>query len=416
MSGIISLGINDYRISSGGTNKVILSHQKLFNKKEFDYIFICPVTDTNKKISLWKIILNNKFIAVKSTDNLIVFLLEYQRQGGILNEFHIHHLKKAKIIDVEYLLEQIKIPIKFYIHDYYTICPVIPLMKNGNMFCGCERVTVEKCSNCKYYMNIREREQQIRKLLERYKERILFIAPSEVAKKQWLTAYAGFDNSIKVVSHQSFCGNYHDGNQTIVNEDRIRCAFIGEQLFCKGWESWKMLLCNVNRDEYEFYYFGNPKEKIAGVKNIKVDFTKNLDAMIMALREYKINCVILWSLLPETYSYTYYESFAANTFVITNKLSGNIARQVEKNGNGLVLNDDMELCELFHNTKRLKKYINTYKMDGVKGPEGLQENEEILELVNLDIVVEELTLKRERITIEEFVITQYFRLRQFFMI
>lgn len=41
----------------------------------------------------------------------------------------------------------------------------------------------------------------------------------------------------------------------------------------------------------------------------------------------EIDCVILWSNCPETYSYVYFECFAANTFILANSLSGNIAKR-----------------------------------------------------------------------------------------
>ena len=99
--------------------------------------------------------------------------------------------------------------------------------------------------------------------------------------------------------------------------------------------------------------------------------------MVVELMKNSIDISFLWSIWPETYSYTYYESFAAGSFVITNNLSGNIADQVRNNKNGIVLEDYSELIDLLSNEDYLSYLVenNKYRIDNI------EKNNEFLVLI-----------------------------------
>ena len=117
--------------------------------------------------------------------------------------------------------------------------------------------------------------------------------------------------------------------------------------------------------------------------------------MTEMLRELKVDCVILWSGWPETYSYVYYECFAANTFILANNLSGNIAKQVIKNGNGIVLSGREELADLLSDSDKLRNLVVDYRERRRYGPMELVENDEIIVLSMDDgITIEPMTYKK----------------------
>ena len=117
--------------------------------------------------------------------------------------------------------------------------------------------------------------------------------------------------------------------------------------------------------------------------------------MTEMLRELKVDCVILWSGCPETYSYVYYECFAANTFILANNLSGNIAKQVIKNGNGIVLSGREELADLLSDSDKLRNLVVDYRERRRYGPMELVENDEIIVLSMDDgITIEPMTYKK----------------------
>lgn len=408
MEYILSIGINDYRNRSGGTNKVILAHQALFRNNKYGYIYICPVKEKNPK--LWEVIINNRFSCVRNMDHLINFLYNLQLKGNNINEIHIHHLMTAPLDAIDKLLSYVAGDIKYYIHDYYSICPSIKLMKNDMEFCGSEMMTKIKCRDCKYYQHGMEKNKQLRKLFMKYERRITFIAPSDVAKQLWLKAYRQYSDRTIVIWHQKLQGTY-TGNRELI-ENQIKVGYLGETSYPKGWATWNKIVKMMPKKNYQFFYFGKSKLRTKEICKIFVDFRKDLDAMLDALREKQIDCVLLWSLCEETYSYTYYESLASNIFVITNKQSGNIARQIEIRKNGIVLHDEKELIELFQDFNLLKRYVNDYKQSKYLGPEKLIENPEILDYINANIDKSVSKIDKSIITLKERMISAYYKFLQ----
>ena len=378
MKYVLSLGINDYRNCSGGTNKVILAHQKMFKEYGYGYIYVCPLS--KKKNTMWEIIINNRYKGVKKTKQLLYFLFEICKGNNSILGIHIHHLIGASLREVDELLSKLNVDIKYYIHDFFSICPSVKLLKDNMVWCGSEQMSAEKCGKCIHYETGKEQNYDLRELIKKYKERITFVAPSNSAKELWVRAYEEYQDRVLVINHQQLQGTYNKNKETI--KDKIRVGYLGEQVYSKGWDTWRQIMNTTDDDRYEYYYFGKAKDYIKRLTNIKVDFRKNIDAMINALRKNPIDCVVLWSIWGETYSYTYYESLASNVFVITNNISGNIAKQVEERKNGIVLRDENELINLFSNYELLCKCINEYKLNGKAGPENLLENPEIILYIN----------------------------------
>lgn len=405
MNYILSIGINDYRNCSGGTNKVVMAHQELFKMKGYGYIYISPIHYGKK--GYWEIILDNLYISVRSTSNLLYYLYNICIKGNSICEIHIHHLTNVSLSEVDKILSYLKCNIKFYIHDYYTICPSIKMLRNDAEFCGCQKMSDNKCNKCNYYEAGKGKIPLIENLLKEYQDRIIFIAPSDSAKEQWLEAYAEYKNNVEVVYHQKLQGKYKENKVPVTKS--IKVGYLGEQTFAKGWDVWKSLIDNVYDDRYKFYYFGKSKDK--KIENVKVDFRKDINAMVKALRKKQLDCVVLWSVWKETYSYTYYESLAANTFVITNKFSGNIADQVEKRGNGIVLNNEEELICLFRDFDSLKDIINQYKKSNNYGPRHLVENPDIITYITSNNAIIE-KIDKPKLTYKEMFFSAIYRVLQ----
>ena len=76
------------------------------------------------------------------------------------------------------------------------------------------------------------------------------------------------------------------------------------------------------------------------------------------------------------------QSPISNCYIITNDLSGNIAFQVQKNGNGIVLNGEERLVPFLQNEQLLRQKINEYKTSAIKGPNVLRENDNIVGVIN----------------------------------
>lgn len=239
----------------------------------------------------------------------------------------------------------------YYVHDFSCICGSIKLMHNDETFCQAYAHNWEPCRSCKFA----ESRKTVHAFHERFfrNERIQLIAPSENAKSIICKAFAIDPSRIRVIPHQRyvlsapFVKRRRDG--------RIKIAYVGYKHRHKGWDVFKRV-CKTFGSQYDFYCFGESDDRVEGIRYVPVSFIADGErAMTEKLVEYGIDFAFLWSTWPETYSYTYFESFAAGCFVITNRLSGNIADQVIANQNGIVLQDEEELMQLLKEDDRLEK-------------------------------------------------------------
>ena len=86
----------------------------------------------------------------------------------------------------------------------------------------------------------------------------------------------------------------------------------------------------------------------------------------------------------ETYSYTMYESHAANSYILTMSKSGNIAYTVNKEKWGAVFETEDELMDMLLHEKEFRETINAWKMNTDPGAAEYEDNDEILQLFPKD--------------------------------
>ena len=168
-----------------------------------------------------------------------------------------------------------------------------------------------------------------------------------------------------------------------MNEKPLRLGFVGAQKQIKGWDIFKKVVAAAEDAgcNYDFYYFGNGSEKVDGVTAVNVDIaTQGKDAMIKNLKEKRISAVFLVCVWGETYSYTTYESHAANCYIFAMKSGGNIPYTVEKNHWGHVYSNEKELIEALLDEKALRKEINDWKEHAEPAPAQYVDNDEIVKL------------------------------------
>lgn len=423
---ILSISYGNYVGNIGGTNKVILAHKLMLESGGISHIhiFLCliriPLTDVFP-FKYWGVTIDGHTLKqVFTLTEVIQILGHIINSGSKLNEIHIHHLMYLNMNHLVKLLDIFIVPIKIYLHDFYTICLQFNLLKDDNQYCGKGAVSWDKCNSCRYYLDSNKHSQKIIFFLNKYKENIKFIAPSDIVKEIWTSAYPYYKNKVIVVYHQNLLGLYRNNCEVIPDRSPVKIAFVGGQAFNKGWTSW----INVTRKAYnlgcneKFYHFGNTGNTSHYIKNVPVCFSsENINAMVMALRTYRIDVAVLWSICPETYSYTYYESTAANTFIITNINSGNIAAMVRKRNNGIVLDNESEFAELICNEKRLRHIVNHFKQSGNYGPLDLVENTEFLQLLSKGNVNTEIVLPKYNdniiFSIKRKIVTNFYKLHQY---
>jgi hypothetical protein len=87
--------------------------------------------------------------------------------------------------------------------------------------------------------------------------------------------------------------------------------------------------------------------------------------MIEAVRQQRLDAVLLWSICPETFSFVAHEALAANALIVTGEDSGNIARIARERG-GAVFRDEDALLRAFSDGT-IQQLIRRHRDTGYTG-------------------------------------------------
>ena len=371
---IIVVSFEDYTVNLGGVNKVILAHQEILISHGYKVIFICPCHIAKGLLGKekWLVRVNGELQMIEDQNGVASFCRSFYVKG-----IQIHHLKNINIIQLESILNKVDADIFFYLHDYSTIIPDGngTLLRENNTLYDYEHFDVDDYKNSPFY----KKAKDIRLFFSEYSDRMKFIAPSDACKEIWSSVYPEYRDKIIVIYHQKEVGEYR---RPQIQNEKIRVAFVGKQSSVKGWDIFEKVIETQKNNNliYEFYSCGEDREQLEYVKNIKVDFHIGLDAMTQALRDQRIDIVLLLSICPETYSYTYYESKAADTYMLALANSGNIAAQIINVGNGKIFDDKEQLISYLNNAEVVKQDLKQFRESVHMAPKSLIENDEFLAL------------------------------------
>lgn len=376
-----------YIIDSSGTSKVVKAHEDIFCANGIGYITIFPISRSRGEGANWHctttgcygFTINGQFISVMTAKEVLNSISALDKAGKNCIGVLVHHIIRTDIAEVEWILEKIKdAPVVYYLHDFYTCCINPNLMKNDNQSCIDRDIP---CEGCYYLGKKAEHLEKVRHFLRAFENRITFVAPAEYTKEHWIAFYPEYADKTIVISHQKAIGEYFGNKEAVLNDEPLRLGFVGAQKQIKGWDIFKKVVAAAEDEgcNYDFYYFGNGSEKIDGVTAVNVDIaTQGKDAMIKNLKEKRISAVFLVCVCGETYSYTTYESHAANCYIFAMKSGGNIPYTVEKNHWGRVFSTEEELVKAILDEKALREEINAWKKNAAPGAAAYMDNDDIL--------------------------------------
>lgn len=376
---ILSISHTSYINNVGGLEKVILEQSEVANKDGYTFFALYPICNTFKiKGHVICRSFNNFGVHIDKNepkrmeyDELLTQLMSYDIQ-----KVYIHSLISYPVKQIIRLLRSFSnASMFFYIHDYKSICDGHNLLKNKNRYCGEKGLSFAKCYNCRFY---------IPGLISSYNYRFFissfpymkFIFPSEIAKNIWKQTYNSIEEErLIVLPHQQF------SSLTVkyTRSEKLKLAYIGYKSFNKGWSTFRNLVAHINNNniEIELYVLGKTDEHLLNVTEVEVSFQKDgPNAMVKAIKNHKIDIAFLWSPWPETYSYTFFESYVGGTFIVTNKDSGNIAVCTEKYNCGKVFINENDLIHFFNDKNQLDFIRNSI----VERPAELLFNSEFINL------------------------------------
>lgn len=383
---VLSISYGNYIIQNGGTDKVIREHCNMFNEVGLCYLFAFPVIRKQKlgsrlvSFRFWGLNINKKLAGLFTFNNLISEIRNYQVENQCQAVF-IHHTWRIEEDELEQFFKLNEAPIYYYLHDFHAICDNNNFINGDGCFCGYGVDTFECDRKCHHYETSAKNRNLFKHFLKDNEDRLCCIAPSENTKHIYVESFPEYKRNFVSVKHQK-ANNYR--NIVSQEENPLKVAFIGAQTYIKGWDDFKVTINGLKNKDIELYYLGMGNDILPGVKPIKVSVREQGDsAMQDALQANKIDVVLLLSCCPETYSYTFYESYSAGCFVITYKCSGNIADQVVKKQCGKVCENLSELLNYIQHTENLKNDVYKYKRYGGKVPGQLVPNDQIVKMLNI---------------------------------
>lgn len=358
---VLALCHSDYRTGVAGVQKLLQQEQQLLAAKRISYLEIHPAPKQplhwrRSRDFVFGLYVDSVYVGGFVVEQLCQIFNELARLGVELSAVHVHHLMGFDLEAVRELLGGIIAPKTFFIHDFYSICRQPNLLQNDNEFCGGPAVGSPTCQKCSYGAGRNKHFAAFTGFWDAWKP--TFVAPSKTACDIWSKSFPDQAGKVMIIPHQ--IPQY--STAALARQpgtDRLRIAYVGYQHANKGWEEWKRLTSLLSRDHYELLVLGSCTEFLPGVRYIPVSFVKSGDnAMVKALREEGIDIAFLWSLVPETYSFTLYESMAAGCFILTNPASGNIAAQVSQSGCGIVASQLRDVLDLLRDSTGLRARLD----------------------------------------------------------
>lgn len=382
-----------YIIDSSGTSKTVQAHESIFKAQGVGFVAIFPISRSGGEGSNWHVkttgcyafVVDGQFVSVMTAIEVLNCLLTFQEQGKACIGVLIHHIFRNDIAELQWMLAKIrKVPVWYYLHDFYTCCINPYMLKNDTESCVDGRVG---CEDCVYHEKRKNHLAGINDFLGSFGDRIAFAAPSEFVRNRWITYHPEYADRVTVIPHQKNLGQYMDNREITPDDEPMRFGFVGKQIHIKGWDIFmktveKLRAANCH---YEYYYFGSDREQLPGVINIPVDISMTgKDSMIQAIREKRIHAVFLTCVVGETYSYTMYESHAANSYILTMSNSGNIASTVKAEKWGAVFDTEEGLSNALLDEKEFRKTVNAWRTETEPGAAEYEDNEEILRLFSTE--------------------------------
>ena len=352
-----------------------------------DMIYFClfPIGNgnrlTKKALSCcFGLIVDGMFQGVCTLRDVLRKLQALESEGYIVSSIHIHPLLRLKLGAVVWLLKSISdVPISVFLHDYYLCCESYNLINSNGSYCGGNGLSSIMCSRCAHYRNSVRLEKAIWGLFSSVMDRIQYVCPSETVREIFLRLHPKCESRCAVVPHQVFQGSYTGNLEEVSSSEKIRVAYLGSQMTIKGWDIWIELVARY-KNRYDFLILNNQSDpRLRGVRRVFVEYSaEQPDAMVDSLRNERVDIAVMWSSVPETYSYTCMEAFASNVYIVTGRDSGNIADFVSSHDAGIVLSDAQDLFDLFQHPNDLLHQLNTFKSSHPGGPMELLDNNALI--------------------------------------
>lgn len=351
---VISLSHDHYLTIAGGVQNCIGDEQAVLSDAGWTYLHICP----NRPLPLLADMADpERFEVVASLDGQklgVVLMSDIEAIGaelvqvGLQPRCVVHHMLGFAPELVERLIRACndRRPL-VWLHDLFTLCPSVHLLRNDATFCAAPPVDSAVCNICNAGPDRASHVQRMKAFFTSTHPSV--IAPSATLFDFWVLhgEYSYRDSTIIAP-----CEIVFDGNSKSFDPARpLRVAFLGSPIYHKGWDAFESLARWHSRDErYAFYHFGSIVPALPNLQHVPVTVAReNRSAMVEAVKAAEIDVVINWSMCYESFSFTAIEAAAAGAFIVARRDAGNVWPLIRaispKRGCGVV--SEAELLALF---------------------------------------------------------------------
>jgi glycosyltransferase involved in cell wall biosynthesis len=323
---VVFISHADYLVSGGGTEKYQAADLAAINAYGYDVVQIYPVP--YNKLKLYGVNWNHRPLARGVTSKQLSRLVSTLKSSERLFSFNIHHLLGWDYSLIHWFLNEISDSrVIVYLHDFYMLCPSKHLSRNDKHYCGYLESSDEVaiCSGCHYKDQLREWRNLFSRVFDMVEH---IVCPSDIVADVFKQTYKIDQRKINVCGYLKLVTIDRLPYKTATG--KLRVAYLGASKDHKGWRIFRRVFRDpVLRRSYDFYHIGSSINiKTLHLHRVAYSFHKNQQAAVEALIRHEIDIVLLLSIVPETYSFTLHESYAACIPELTLEQSGNIARKI----------------------------------------------------------------------------------------
>jgi glycosyltransferase involved in cell wall biosynthesis len=361
----LALSHDDYLIITGGVQVYVYDEQKAALAEGESYLHIYPyikgnTTYTERTILYVGINIDGKALGHTESGELLDAIKGLEAKT--LDKISIHHSMGFTFPFLHDLLKLKANECRFWLHDYYSLCPSYNLMRNGTQFCGGPTLDSNACLICKFKPDRLIQLPEFGRLIEVNDP--VIVSPSRFTFEFWQERFPVNAKNFKVIPPARL--EWQPRQTPKGDKTTINIAYLGYPLDYKGWKTWLNLTQAMENDKrYQFFQFSTVPGEPGNYKTIETRVSNaNPTAMVDGLRNKQIDVVLLWSIWPETFSFTLHEGLSVGAYVLTNPNSGNIqfylSRHTEQ---GRILQDTDQLIDLFK-TGEIINLVNQYNKQG----------------------------------------------------
>lgn len=355
---ILSVSHDDYRVNVGGVQKLISVEQNVCADIAWNYLHLSPAAPqrglANQSSGLpfaVSVRLNGKKLGNVTSASFIKAFVETRATDQPVHAV-VHHLMGHDPAAIGDIIEAIGCDrVIFWIHDFFTLCSGIQLLRNDIVYCHAPSPASMACGVCSHGEDRPAFLARIEAFFSRFTPFVM--APSEAALAIWRKhsslPHAG---ALARPLGRLLLSDSRIPFGAGVADNPIRIAFLGLRNPVKGWLTFQNLALHFRNDSrYEFHHIGLVHATPAAGNIIHTPVNIAVDgenAMIRAVSARSIDVVINWSLWPETFCYAAYEALAGGAFLLAPDGDGNvpvILRQTVPE-QGLLLKNEEELGSL----------------------------------------------------------------------